>query len=203
MMSVLSGEKKEKRRASLKSAIGKIPFRRKRASSSGLLPPEAQITVAKGEQGEEKVYVESSKPKEPQPPTTDNSTPNEESSNSNSSVMKLEVPVFDSESLQRSLVNPELVKMRESHRLERNRHVAFQDASMSRLRFRQQATVADRLAENKRLEDEKREKVVRTTPPTLIFTVDTDSFLERRQRNSNGRTPTRRGNGTATEIRTS
>lgn len=43
MMSAVSGDKKEKRRTSLKSAIGKIPFRRKRAPSSVLLPPEAQI----------------------------------------------------------------------------------------------------------------------------------------------------------------
>lgn len=164
MMSAMSGDKKEKRKTSLKSAIGKIPFRRKRAPSSVLLPPEAQITVAKGERGEDKVFVESrtnefqqlpptSAPNDTQPTSTPN--PNEESG----SVMKLEIPVFDNESLQRSLVNPELVRMREAHRLERNRHVAFQDAVMNQLRCHQQAAVASQLSDNKRTEDEKREKV--------------------------------------------
>lgn len=153
MISLTPGEKKQKRRESLKSAIDKFPFRRKRTSSAVLLPPEAQITVTKGEQGEEKVYVES-KPSEAQ-----SSQPTSAPNNGEDSVMKLEIPVFDHESLQRSLVNAELVKMREAHRLERNRHVTFQAAFMSRLRSRQQASVADRLAENKRTEEEKREKV--------------------------------------------
>ena len=154
------------------SAFGKIPFRRKRAPSSVLLPPEAQITVTKGELGEEKVFVESKQrdaqqPDTPAPGATGSETEagdgNESSTaggdSSESSVMRLEIPVFDHEALQRSLVHPELVKMREAQWLERNRHVAFQEAFMNRLRYRQQAVVADRLAENKRLEDEKREQV--------------------------------------------
>lgn len=153
MISLTPGEKKQKRRESLKSAIDKFPFRRKRTSSAVFLPAEAQITVTKGEQGEEKVYVES-KPSESQ-----SSQPTSAPNNAEDSVMKLEIPVFDHESLQRSLVNAELVRMREAHRLERNRHATFQAAFMSRLRSRQQASVADRLSENKRTEEEKREKV--------------------------------------------
>lgn len=156
MISMTPGEKKEKRRASLKSAIDKFPFRRKRTSSAVLLPPETQITITKGEQGENRVYVES-KLNESQ--SQSQLQPTSASNNEENSVMKLEIPIFDHESLQRSLVNAELVKMREAHRLERNRHVAFQSAFTTRLRSRQQASVADRLAENKRLEDEKREKV--------------------------------------------
>lgn len=174
MMSVVSGDnsnynnnKKSKRRSSLMSAFGKLPFRRKRASSSVLLPPEAQITVTKGELGEDKVFVESKQAESSTPsattqPDTHAATEAEtgHTGDSNeSSMMRLEIPVFDHESLQRSLVNPELVKMREAQWLERNRHVAFQEAFMSRLRYRQQAVVADRLAENKRIEDEKREQV--------------------------------------------
>ena len=153
MISLTPGEKKQKRRESLRSAIDKFPFRRKRTSSAVFLPPEAQITVIKGEQGEEKVYVES-KTGEAQ-----SSQPTSAPNNAEDSVMKLEIPVFDHESLQRSLVNAEMVKMREAHRLERNRHATFQAAFMSRLRSRQQASVADRLSENKRTEEEKREKV--------------------------------------------
>lgn len=153
MISLTPGEKKQKRRESLKSAIDKFPFRRRRTSAAVFLPPEAQITVTKGEQGEEKVYVES-KPSESQ-----SSQPTSVPNIAEDSVMKLEIPVFDHESLQRSLVNAELVRMREAHRLERNRHVTFQAAFMSRLRSRQQASVADRLSENKRTEEEKREKV--------------------------------------------
>ena len=207
MMSAVSGDKKEKRRTSLKSAIGKIPFRRKRAPSSVLLPPEAQITVAKGERGEDKVFVESrtnesqqlpptSAPNETQPTSAPN--PNEE----NGSVMKLEIPVFDNESLQRSLVNPELVRMREAHRLERNRHVAFQDAVMNQLRCRQQAAVASQLSDNKRTEDEKREKVESIS--FLVFEVQSIlTISERRQRCQSRGETTRRGNGTRAGIRTS
>lgn len=176
MISVASGEKKTKRRASLMSAIGKIPFRRKRTPSSVLLPPEAQITVSKGELGEDKVYVESKKneassegpaagaaPPAGPVPEGDGDGGDGGASNEEGSVMRLEIPVFDHESLQRSLVNPEMVKMRESHWLERNRHVAFQDALMNRVRCRQQASVASRLTDNKRLEDEKREQVSYST----------------------------------------
>lgn len=167
-MSVASGDKKSKRRASLMSVFGKMPFRRKRAPSSVLLPPEAQITVTKGELGEDKVFVESkqsdAQPDTPAPDAASeaeagDSNESTAGGSSESSVMRLEIPVFDRESLQRSLVHPDLVKMREAQWLERNRHVAFQEAFMSRLRCRQQALVADRLAENKRLEDEKREQV--------------------------------------------
>ena len=181
MMSVVSGEKKAKRRASLMSAIGRIPFRRKRTSSSVMLPPEARITVSKGELGEDKVYVESKQndassesPAEglavPAGPAPEGPAPENDgsgsggASNEEGSVLRLEIPVFDQESLQRSLVNPELIKMRETHWLERNRHVAFQDALMSRVRFQQQAMVADQLADNKRLEDEMREQVGYSTP---------------------------------------
>lgn len=153
MISLTPGEKKQKRRESLKSAIDKFPFRRRRTSAAVFLPPEAQITVTKGEQGEERVYVES-KPSELQ-----SSQPTSAPDIAEDSVMKLEIPVFDHGSLQRSLVNAELVRMREAHRLERNRHVTFQAAFMSWLRSHQQASVADRLSENKRTEEEKREKV--------------------------------------------
>lgn len=157
-----------------------------------LLPAEAQITVTKGEQGEEKVYVES-KSSEAQ-----SSQPTSAPNNGEDSVMKLEIPVFDHESLQRSLVNAELVKMREAHRLERYRHVTFQAAFLSRLRSRQQASVANRLAENKRTEEEKREKVsLYSLLPSLVIVLTVLCYhLEHCQCHQDGRATTRRRNGT-------
>ncbi|GMF68395.1 unnamed protein product [Aspergillus oryzae] len=58
-LSVASSEKKERRKSTLKSAIDKIHFRKRRSPSAVLLPPAAQITVAKGEGGVDKYYVES------------------------------------------------------------------------------------------------------------------------------------------------
>lgn len=149
MFSMTSADKRERRKSTLKSAIGKIHFRKKRSPSPVLLPPAAQITVAKGEKGVERVYIES-KPSEAQ---------NNDSATDDKQVLRLEIPVFDNESMQRSLDDTQLYQMRESHIAEMNRHNAFQDAFMAQLRRRQQTIVTDQLAENKRTEEKKREKV--------------------------------------------
>ncbi|KAL4897540.1 hypothetical protein BDV59DRAFT_167949 [Aspergillus ambiguus] len=179
--SVASSEKKERRKSSLKSAIGKIHFRRKRSPSAVLLPPAAQITVAKGDKGMDKVYVES-KPNEQR-----NTHPHEDDGH----FLKLEIPVFDNESIQRALADVELRQMREAQRMERNRHVAFQDNFMSELRRNQQAVVADRLADNKRLEDEKREKntanAIRMEERQLAVEMDQVREFERAKINSRTR----------------
>jgi hypothetical protein len=146
--------KKEKRRASLKSAINRIHPRRKRTPSAVLLPPSSQVTVAKGDGGRDKVYVEP-KPEE---------TPQKNEQNVENEPTKLEVPFYDNDALQRSADIPELNRMRESQKQERNRHLAFQATALNRLRRRQQASVPDVLADNKRLEDEKREKVSFCSP---------------------------------------
>lgn len=148
-----ASEGKEKRRSSLKSAINRIHFRRKRTPSAVLLPPSSHVTVARGDGGRDRVYVESRPEDAPQ--KSDQMEDNE--------TTKLEVPFYDNETLQRSIDNPELNQMRESQKLERNRHLGFQSAAMNRLRRQQQASVADRLSENKRLEDEKREQVCFST----------------------------------------
>lgn len=147
------GSKKGKRRTSLKSAIGRIYFRRKRAPSAVLLPPSSQVTVAKGDGGPDKLYVES-KPEE----TTQK--PDQEEND----TVKVEVPAYDNESLQRSLDNSELSQLREAHKQARNRHLAFQAAELNKLRHQHQAAVPEKLAENKRSEDEKREKVQPISP---------------------------------------
>lgn len=149
LLSVGSTEKREKRRSSLKSAIGKLPFRRKRTPSAVLLPPAAQVTVTKSEGGVDKVYVESKANDAPDTPTP----------RDDDQYLKLEIPVFDHDTLQRSLENQELIRMRESHRLEKNRFLAFQDTLLDRLRSNQQTAMSEKLSENKRLQEEKRERV--------------------------------------------
>lgn len=152
MQSAGSADKKEKRRSSLKSAIGRIHFRKKRPSSM-ILPSSAQISVAKGEAGVDRIYLERKR----EPAAPGGRSPR--SPGTASSVSRLEIPIFDKEALQRSLDDPELNEMLERHRMERNRHLAFQDAALGILRRRHQTAVSERQSEHQRLEDEKREKV--------------------------------------------
>lgn len=154
-MSIISAgaaDKKEKRRSSLKSAINRIQFRKKRPSSV-ILPPNAQLSVAKGEAGVDRVYLE--RKREPRP--SNDECPR--SPGAKESLPKLEIPIFDKEALQRSLDDPDLSEMLERHRMERNRHLVFHDAALSILRHRHQTAVSERQAKHERLEDEKREKV--------------------------------------------
>lgn len=151
MLSVASADKKDKRRSSIKSAIGRIQFRRKRPSSV-LLPPDSNVLVSKGDTGVDHVYLEQKK----QAPTSNEVLPRPPTSES---LAKLEVPLFDKESLQRSLDDPELGEMLERHRLEKNRHMAFQDAALSIARQRHQTAISERYLDNERLEEEKRVKV--------------------------------------------
>jgi hypothetical protein len=81
------------------------------------------------------------------------------SSDEESQALKVEIPIYDKEILQRSLENEELAQLRELHKSERDRHVAFQDSFLMQLRRNQQAVVADKLSENKALEEQKRVKV--------------------------------------------
>lgn len=180
------GSKKEKRKSTLKSAIGRIHFRRKRAPSAVLLSPSSQVTVAKGDGGKDKVYVEP-KPEELQ-----------QSEQTEDDGVKLEIPFYDNATLQRSLDNTELSQLRESHEQERNRHLTFQATTLNRLRRQQQASVPDKLAEHKRLEDEKREKV--SFIFCLVYSADV-GVSECPSCRSNGRAPARRGNGTRTRVR--
>jgi hypothetical protein len=160
MLSVASADKKERRRSSLKSAIGRIHFRKKRTSST-LLPPEARISVSRGDTGVDHIFLEP----EPEPINPGHETVPQQSTET--PLPRLEVPLYSKESLQRSLEDPELSEMSERHRMEKNRHLAFQDAAFANLRRRHQTAVSERQADNQRQEDEKREKV--RSPTTGLF----------------------------------
>lgn len=153
-----TGEKGERatRKKSIKSAIGKIHLRKKKSSvpSPPSSQPSSQVALAQKD-GVSKVYVE---------PKTEETQPDEKEKN-----VKLEIPVYDNDALQRSADNPELGHMQESHRLERNRHLAFQETEFSRLRNRQQVAITETLADNQRVEHEKREKVGRPTRAFVAY----------------------------------
>ncbi|KAF7121846.1 hypothetical protein CNMCM5793_009400 [Aspergillus hiratsukae] len=180
LLSISSTDKKEKRKSSLKSAIGRIHFRKKRTPSTVLIPPAAQITVARGQGGVDKIYVESRRSESQNP-----------ISGEESQVLKLEIPIYDKETLQRSLENEELVHLRESHKSERDRHVAFQDNFLMQLRRNHQVVVAGRLSENKALEEQKRVKNVadaaRMEERQLAVEMDQLREFEREKRNSRTR----------------
>ncbi|KAJ6040373.1 hypothetical protein N7444_009278 [Penicillium canescens] len=58
MLSIASADKKEKRRSSLKSAIGRIHFRKKRTSPPIVMSPDSRITLSKSDKGVDHVYLE-------------------------------------------------------------------------------------------------------------------------------------------------
>lgn len=154
ILSVASADKKERRRSSLKSAIGRIHFRKKRTSSAIDLPSEGRMTVSTSDKGVEHVFFEP----EPEP----NEAAHEDvppHASSEASLLRLEIPHFSKEELQRTLDDPELSEIHERHQMERNRHLAFQDAALSTLRRRHQTAMSEQQSDNQRQEDEKREKV--------------------------------------------
>lgn len=152
LLSVASIEKKEKRRSSFRSALGRIHFRRKRPSET-VLPPEARVSYSRGQVADENVYIEAQQ----RPPTSH--ADDSDRTRTPESLPKLDVPVFDKEALQRSLDDSQLSEMQERHRMERSRHLEFQEAALSMLQRRHQTAVSDRQVLNEREEDEKREKV--------------------------------------------
>ncbi|CBF76670.1 hypothetical protein AN4834.2 [Aspergillus nidulans FGSC A4] len=184
LLSVISGsdKKKERRRSGIKSAIDKIPFRkRRRTPSTVLLPPAAHVTFTKSEGGVEKLYVES----KPDEARLSISPENKEE------PLKLEVPVFDNEALLRSLANSELKQLRESQTSERNLHVSFQTNLINGLRRSQQPKVEEKLAQNRQLENEKREKNVadaaRMEERQLVVEMEQVREFERAKANSRTR----------------
>ncbi|KKK25607.1 hypothetical protein P175DRAFT_0434945 [Aspergillus ochraceoroseus IBT 24754] len=183
--SSIDKKEKEKRRSSIKSAIGKIHFRKRRLPSTVLLPPAAQLTVAKGERGTEKIYLES-KPKE-----LCQSVSTEEKEVREPEVLKLEIPVFDNAALLQSLANAELRQMRQTQTGERNRHISFQNTLVRELRHRQQITLDGRLKQNQTLEQAKREKnlndACRMEERQLVTEMEQVREFERAKANSRTR----------------
>ncbi|KAL3470958.1 hypothetical protein BJX99DRAFT_250801 [Aspergillus californicus] len=182
-LSVLPGsdrKEKERRRSSIKSAIEKIHFR-KRTPTTVLLPHAAQITVTKGEGGAEKLHLES-KPGGPHRSI---------SPEADEEVMRLEVPVYDNEALLRSLGNTELKGMREAQTMEKNRHISFQNNLIGQLRRLHQPKLDQKLAQNQRLEDERREKNIsdasRMEERQLVVEMEQVREFERAKTNSRTR----------------
>ncbi|CAI7578700.1 unnamed protein product [Penicillium glandicola] len=153
MLSVVSVNKKEKRRSSLKSAIGRIHIRKRRPSSPFVLPSDPRMTVSTSDKGVEHVFFE------PQPELNNDAHESvSPHASTEASLPRLEIPLFSKEELQRSLDDPELSEMHERHRMERDRHLAFQDAAFSTLRRRHQTAISEQQADNQRQEDGKRAK---------------------------------------------
>ncbi|CAG8926349.1 unnamed protein product [Penicillium salamii] len=180
MLSVASADKKEKRRSSFRSAIGRIHFRKKRPSST-LLPSDA--TVLRTGQEPDRVYLES--PLERQVPedaiAEDGGVP----------LPRLQIPLYSKESLQRSLDDPELSKMSERHRLERDRHLAFQDAALGILRRRHETAVTERQSDNQQQQEHKREKniddIIRLEERQLAVEIEQQREFDRAKINSSTR----------------
>ncbi|CAG7966347.1 unnamed protein product [Penicillium nalgiovense] len=186
ILSVASADKKEKRRSSLKSAIGRIHFRKKRTSSAIVLPSDGRIAVSTSDKGVEHVFFEP-------PPGPDNAAHEDVPLRASNEVSlpRLEIPRFSKEELQRSLDDPELSEMHERHQMQRNRHLAFHDAALSTLRRRHQTAISEHKSDNQRQEDEKREKniqaIVQIEERQLAVEIEQQREFDRAKMNSRTR----------------
>jgi len=161
VLSVGSADKKEKPRSSFRNVIGRISFRKKRPPNvipPPIPPPNNAPIVSKGKTGVDRVYLEIKR----QPPPDHDVY--ERPATAAPALSRLRIPIYDKQAMQRSLDDPELSEMVERHRMERDRHVAFQDAALSNLRRRHQTAVSELQTENERLEEEKEEMVCPITP---------------------------------------
>lgn len=157
ILSVSSTDKKEKSRGGFIAAIGRMYFRKKRPSPDRV-PPETQKTGSKGAKGRDptdekptSVLHDSDHGSEASHDQTETALPN------------VELPLYSKETVQRSMNDPGLNKMHERHKMERSRHLAFQDAALGTLRRRHQAAFSEKEFENRRKEEEKHEKVSSTS----------------------------------------
>ncbi|KAJ5116311.1 hypothetical protein N7456_000659 [Penicillium angulare] len=178
-------KEKEKRRSSLKSAIGRIHFRKKRAPSFAMLPPNARVSVSRGEEGDEQIFLE--KPREA--PTSH--AVYTSSISTTESLPKIEIPTYDEEAVKRTLEDPQLGEMLSRNRMEKSRHMAFQDAALGILRRRHQAAISEAQSEHQRAEDEKREKndadAIRMEERQLAVEMDQQREFDREKINSRTR----------------
>lgn len=172
ILSVSSVDKKEKSRGGFISAIGRMYFRKKRPPP--ICVPETQTTRSKGAKGRDHTH---------QKPT---SAPHDSDHENDSSYDQTEtalptpqLPLYSKETVQRSMDDPELSKMHERHKMERSRHLAFQDAALGTLRRRHQTALSEQESDNRRKEEEKGEKVSSTSTNTRIqFPLLTYIFVE-------------------------
>ncbi|KAJ5766791.1 uncharacterized protein N7511_004407 [Penicillium nucicola] len=189
MLSVASADKKERRRSSIKSAIGRIHFRKKRTSPPLVMSPDSRIAVPTNDKGVERVYTE---------PTLDSNTPDDgdippaiprpPKRTTEAPLPKLRIPLFNKEALQRSADDPELSELHKKHEIEKNRHLAFQETALNSLRRRHQDAVSEKRSENERTEEEKREKniddIVRLEERQLAVEIEQQREFDRAKMNS-------------------
>ncbi|KAJ5124151.1 uncharacterized protein N7515_007976 [Penicillium bovifimosum] len=189
MLSVASADKKEKRRSSLKSAIGRLHFRKKRSSSSSFLPSEAPVTISPGDNGSVNVFVEPEA--EPNGAANEDAPPCASIAHPPSRLEIPEAPLPSKEALQRTLDDPEMSELHERHQLEKNRHLAFQDVALSNLRRRHQTAISEQQSENQRREEWKREKnissILQMEERQLAVEIEQQREFDRAKMNSRTR----------------
>jgi len=112
------------------------------------LPPSTQFTVQRKEGNVNTVFIEA-KAEIPDATTT----------SEGEETLKVEVPVFDDVALQRSLDNPELKEMYETHKMESLRLVALQNEILESLKGKYLTAIAEKKLDNERSEKTKRGQV--------------------------------------------
>lgn len=158
LVSIRSASEKKDRRSSLKTAIGRINFRKKRTPSTVSLPVTGGVFVFNSEDG---LFNQASLVSGQRDDTAHDhsSRAGEEVVDQDPGSSTVEVPMYDQESLQRSLDDPELGAMRERQRLEMTRHRAFETAALDLIRLKHRNALKSKKAEHETLEEKKQEQV--------------------------------------------
>ena len=70
-----------------------------------------------------------------------------------------EVPVYDDAAMQRSLNNPELIRLLEKHKAERDRLIALREDLLELSKTRHRKVISERKIRNERIERQREEQV--------------------------------------------
>lgn len=145
-----TGSPTERKRHSLLGAIGKSLRKRRPASMMTLSSSSSPRAVVPNRQGPvDKFVVETRNEGSHLPQLSEVDQP-----------PAAEAPVYDDAAMQRSLHNPELIKLLEKHKAERDRLVALRENLMELSKTRHREIISERKIQNERIERQREEQVI-------------------------------------------
>lgn len=137
----------ERKRHSLLGAIGKS-LRKRRPASMMTLSSNPRVHAQNPQGGIDKYTVETKSEAAhlPQQSEVDK-------------TVATEVPVYDDAAMQRSLNNPELIRLLEKHKAERDRLIALREDLLELSKTRHREVISERKIRNERIERQREEQV--------------------------------------------
>ncbi|KAL1995696.1 hypothetical protein VTN49DRAFT_1883 [Thermomyces lanuginosus] len=176
-----TGSPTERKRHSLLGAIGKSLRKRRPASMMTLSSSSSPRAVVPNRQGPvDKFVVETRNEGSHLPQLSEVDQP-----------PAAEAPVYDDAAMQRSLHNPELIKLLEKHKAERDRLVALRENLMELSKTRHREIISERKIQNERIERQREEQnaaiLARMEERQLQMEMDMMDEFRRAKQNSETR----------------